>query len=260
MTATMTTAMTAPTTAIVELRHVSKRYGKTTVLDDVSLSVDEGDIVAVIGPSGAGKSSLLRIVNQLERHDDGELRVGGVLVDPDDRTARKAALRAEVGMVFQSFNLWPHRTAIENVMEGPRTVLRMQGGAAEARAVALLERVGLAAHRDKYPSQLSGGQQQRVAIARALAMQPRVMLFDEATSALDPALVRDVLDVMTSLAAERMTMLVVTHEMRFARKVADRIVFMAGGRILEEATPERFFEDPQHALARSFVASTAHLV
>ncbi len=247
-------------TPIVELRNVSKRYGATIVLDDVSLSVDEGDIVAVIGPSGAGKSSLLRIVNQLERHDAGELYIGGKLIDPDERASRKAALRAEVGMVFQSFNLWPHRTAIENVMEGPCTVLRMARGAAEARAVALLERVGLAAHRDKYPSQLSGGQQQRVAIARALAMEPRVMLFDEATSALDPALVRDVLDVMTSLAAERMTMLVVTHEMRFARKVADRIVFMAAGEILEEAAPERFFEDPQHHLARSFVASTAHLV
>ncbi len=243
--------------AIVELRHVSKRYGRTTVLDDVSLSVEEGDIVAVIGPSGAGKSSLLRIVNQLERHDAGELLIDGVAVDPDERPARKAALRAGVGMVFQSFNLWPHRTAIENVMEGPRTVLRMPRAAAEERAVALLERVGLVDHRDKFPSQLSGGQQQRVAIARALAMQPRVMLFDEATSALDPALVRDVLDVMTALAVERMTMLVVTHEMRFARDVADRIVFMAAGQILEEAPPARFFDDPQHPLARGFVASTA---
>ena len=243
-------------TAIVELRNVSKRYGRTTVLDDVSLTVDEGDIVAVIGPSGAGKSSLLRIVNQLERHDAGELLIDGEAIAPDESAARKAALRAQVGMVFQSFNLWPHRTAIENVMEGPSTVLRLARAEAEARAVALLERVGLAAHHDKYPSQLSGGQQQRVAIARALAMQPRVMLFDEATSALDPALVRDVLDVMTALAAERMTMLVVTHEMRFARDVADRIVFMAGGKILEEATPAHFFDDPQHPLARSFVASS----
>ena len=161
-------------------------------------------------------------------------------------------------MLFQSFNLWPHRTAIENVMEGPRTVLGLPRGEAEDRAVALLERVGLVAHRDKYPSQLSGGQQQRVAIARALAMQPRVMLFDEATSALDPALVRDVLDVMTALAAARMTMLVVTHEMRFAREVADRIVFMAAGEIVEEAEPDRFFDDPRHTLARAFVASTGH--
>ncbi len=245
-------------TTIVELRHVSKRYGRTTVLDDVSLTVGEGDIVAIIGPSGAGKSSLLRIVNQLERHDAGELYVGGTLVDPEESGARKAALRAQVGMVFQSFNLWPHRTAIENVMEGPRTVLGLPRGEAEDRAVALLERVGLVAHRDKYPSQLSGGQQQRVAIARALAMQPRVMLFDEATSALDPALVRDVLDVMTALAAARMTMLVVTHEMRFAREVADRIVFMAAGEIVEEAEPDRFFDDPRHTLARAFVASTGH--
>jgi ABC-type polar amino acid transport system ATPase subunit len=247
-------------TAIVELRNVSKRYGRTTVLDEVSLTVDEGDIVAIVGPSGAGKSSLLRIVNQLERHDAGELVIDGRSIGPDDSATRKAALRAQVGMVFQSFNLWPHRTAIENVMEGPRTVLRLARAQAEARADELLERVGLAAHRDKYPSQLSGGQQQRVAIARALAMRPRVMLFDEATSALDPALVRDVLDVMTALAAERMTMLVVTHEMRFARDVADRIVFMAGGKILEEAPPTRFFEDPQHPLARSFVSSGVHRV
>jgi glutamate transport system ATP-binding protein len=171
-----------------------------------------------------------------------------------------AALRTKVGMVFQSFNLWPHLSAIENVMEGPRKVLKLSKAEAEARASTLLDRVGLLAFRDKYPAQLSGGQQQRVAIARALAMQPRVMLFDEATSALDPALVKDVLDVMTALAAERMTMLVVTHEMRFARSVADRIVFMADGEILEAATPERFFTDPQHPLARAFVASIAHHV
>ena len=240
---------------IIELDGIIKRYGDTPVLKGVSLTVAEGEIVAVIGPSGAGKSSLLRIVNQLERHHGGELRIAGERIDPQCGVAALAALRARVGMVFQSFNLWPHLTAIENVMEGPRIVQRQSRAQAEARARALLERVGLLGSRDKYPSQLSGGQQQRIAIARALAMAPRVMLFDEATSALDPALVKDVLDVMTSLAAERMTMLVVTHEMRFAREVADRIVFMAAGEILEEAPPEEFFTQPRHPLAQRFVAS-----
>ena len=173
--------------------------------------------------------------------------------------AALAALRAKVGMVFQSFNLWPHLTALANVMEGPRTVLHLPRAEAEKRAIGLLERVGLGAHRDHYPAQLSGGQQQRVAIARALAMQPRVMLFDEATSALDPTLVQDVLDVMTALAAERMTMLVVTHEMRFARDVADRIVFMAAGEVLEIAPPAEFFAAPRHPLAQRFVASIPSL-
>ena len=244
---------------IIELDGIIKRYGDTPVLKGVSLTVAEGEIVAVIGPSGAGKSSLLRIVNQLERHHGGELRIAGERVDPQGGVAALAALRAQVGMVFQSFNLWPHLTAIENVMEGPRIVRRQSREQAEAGACALLERVGLLGSRDKYPSQLSGGQQQRIAIARALAMAPRVMLFDEATSALDPALVSDVLDVMTSLAAERMTMLVVTHEMRFARDVADRIVFMAAGEILEEAPPAEFFTQPRHPLAQRFVASiSAH--
>jgi ABC-type polar amino acid transport system ATPase subunit len=169
-------------------------------------------------------------------------------------------LRAKVGMVFQSFNLWPHLSAIQNVMEGPRSVLKLPRAEARERAVELLARVGLADFHDKYPAQLSGGQQQRVAIARALAMRPRVMLFDEATSALDPALVNDVLDVMAALAAQRTTMLVVTHEMRFARQVADRIVFMAGGAILEEAPPELFFTQPQHPQARAFVASLGSLL
>jgi len=246
-------------TTIIELDRISKRHGSTPVLKDVSLRVAEGEIVALIGPSGAGKSSLLRVVNQLEAHQAGRLLIGGEVIDPQAGAARLAALRTQVGMVFQSFNLWPHLSALANVMEGPRTVLRLPPDEVRARALALLQRVGLAAHRDKYPAQLSGGQQQRVAIARALAMQPRVMLFDEATSALDPALVKDVLDVMTALAAERMTMLVVTHEMRFARQVADRIVFMAGGEIVEQASPEAFFSHPQHPLARDFVASIAHL-
>jgi ABC-type polar amino acid transport system ATPase subunit len=242
-------------TSIIELDRIEKRYGHTTVLKGVSLEVAEGEIVAVIGPSGAGKSSLLRVVNQLERHQAGVLRIAGVEVEPDGGSAVHALLRRQVGMVFQSFNLWPHMSALHNVMEGPRTVLRLPRAQAQERADALLERVGLGAHRNKYPSQLSGGQQQRVAIARALAMQPRVMLFDEATSALDPALVKDVLDVMTALAADRMTMLVVTHEMRFAREVADRIVFMAAGEILEDAPPRTFFSNPRHPLAQQFVAS-----
>jgi glutamate transport system ATP-binding protein len=242
---------------VVELDRVHKRYGDSVVLKDVSLRVREGDIVAVVGPSGAGKSTLLRLVNQLEHHQDGELRIDGEAVAPDAGPAALAALRVKVGMVFQSFNLWPHFSAIENVMEGPRTVLKLPRAEARSRAAELLARVGLDGLHDRYPSQLSGGQQQRVAIARALAMRPRVMLFDEATSALDPSLVNDVLEVMTALAAQRMTMLVVTHEMRFAREVADRIVFMADGEILEEAPPEDFFTRPQHPRARAFVASVS---
>jgi polar amino acid transport system ATP-binding protein len=249
--------MNPQATTVVELDGIVKRYGETTVLKGVSLKVREGEIVAVIGPSGAGKSSLLRIVNQLERHHAGELHIAGQRIAPDAGSAALAALRAQVGMVFQSFNLWPHLSAIENVMEGPLRVQRVARAVARERASRLLERVGLLALADHHPGQLSGGQQQRVAIARALAMQPQVMLFDEATSALDPALVKDVLDVMTALAAERMTMLVVTHEMRFARDVADRIVFMAAGEILEDTDPETFFNHPRHPLAQRFVASAA---
>jgi ABC-type polar amino acid transport system ATPase subunit len=245
--------------AIVELKSVRKDYNDKPVLKDINLAVSEGETVAIIGPSGAGKSTLLRLVNQLERHQAGDLRVEGDVIAPNANVATLAALRAKVGMVFQSFNLWPHLSAIENVMEGPRVVHHVPKAVAEERAAKLLERVGLAAHSTKYPGQLSGGQQQRVAIARALAMQPRVMLFDEATSALDPVLVNEVLEVMTQLASERMTMLVVTHEMRFARKVADRIVFMAAGEILEVAPPEQFFTAPQHPAAQAFVASVAHL-
>jgi general L-amino acid transport system ATP-binding protein len=247
----------APMNPIIELDGIGKTYGTTTVLDDVSLRVDEGQVIALIGPSGAGKSTLLRVVNQLERHQRGFLTVDGESFDGNDPQDKLAGLRARVGMVFQNFNLWPHLSVLGNVMAGPRAVLGVPRAQAEARAIALLERVGMHAHARKYPTQLSGGQQQRVAIARALAMQPRVMLFDEATSALDPALVGEVLNVMTQLAAERMTMLVVTHEMRFARRVADRIVFMAGGRIVEQSPPEQFFNAPTHPLAQSFVATAA---
>ena len=240
---------------IIELDGIVKNYGATTVLKDVSMRVDEGQIIALIGPSGAGKSTLLRVVNQLERHTSGFLTVDGESFGSDEPAAKLARLRARVGMVFQNFNLWQHLSVLQNVTAGPRAVLGLSKGEAQERAMALLERVGMHGHAVKYPSQLSGGQQQRVAIARALAMQPRVMLFDEATSALDPALVGEVLNVMTQLASERMTMLVVTHEMRFARQVSDRIVFMAGGQILEQAPPEQFFTAPVHPLAREFVAT-----
>jgi glutamate transport system ATP-binding protein len=245
----------APMNPIIELDGIVKRYGPTTVLNDVSLRVNEGQVIALIGPSGAGKSTLLRVVNQLERHQEGFLTVDGESFDGTEAAGRLAGLRARVGMVFQNFNLWPHLSVLGNVTAGPRAVLGLSRGEAEARAMTLLQRVGMHSFALKYPSQLSGGQQQRVAIARALAMQPRVMLFDEATSALDPALVGEVLGVMTQLASEKMTMLVVTHEMRFARKVSDRIVFMAGGEILEQAPPEQFFTAPEHPLARTFVAT-----
>ncbi len=241
-------------TAIIEFDQVSKYYGDVPVLKNINLRVDEGDVVGVIGPSGAGKSTLLRVVNQLEQHQSGTLRIAGETVEAKAGSRELALLRAKVGMVFQNFNLWPHLSVLDNIMTGPRCVLGLPRQEAETRALALLERVGLKAFSDKYPGQLSGGQQQRVAIARALAMKPRVMLFDEATSALDPALVGEVLEVMTQLALERMTMLVVTHEMRFARQVANRIVFMAGGEILEEGPPVTFFSAPQHPIARKFVS------
>ncbi len=245
----------APMNPIIELDGIDKTFGATRVLTNVSLRVNEGQVIALIGPSGAGKSTLLRVVNQLERHQKGFLTVDGESFDGSEPAARLAGLRARVGMVFQNFNLWPHLSVLGNVTSGPRAVLGLSRAEAESRAMTLLQRVGMHGFALKYPSQLSGGQQQRVAIARALAMQPRVMLFDEATSALDPALVGEVLNVMTQLASEKMTMLVVTHEMRFARKVSDRIVFMAGGEILEQAPPEQFFTTPVHPLARTFVAT-----
>lgn len=243
--------MSAP---IVEFVGVTKRFGAATVLKNVDMRVAEGEVVAFVGPSGAGKSTLLRLVNQLERHQEGTVSVDGARIDPDAGASQLQGLRTKVGMVFQNFNLWPHLSALENVTEGPRTVLKLDRATAELRAVDLLAQVGLADFRAKYPAQLSGGQQQRVAIARALAMQPRVMLFDEATSALDPELVGEVLDVMAKLADQRMTMLVVTHEMGFARQVADRVVFMVGGEIVETAPPERFFGAPQNARTQAFLS------
>jgi glutamate transport system ATP-binding protein len=239
---------------IIELKSVEKRYGDVTVLKSIDLTVHEGEVIGLIGPSGAGKSTLLRIVNQLERHQAGDLLVDGERIEPGWSNRRLAKLRAKVGIVFQNFNLWQHLSALENVALGPRLVLNLGKAEALERAHALLARVGLKDHSAKYPNQLSGGQQQRVAIARALAMQPRVMLFDEATSALDPTLVGEVLDVMAQLAAEKMTMLVVTHEMRFARQAASRIAFMADGMILENEPPETFFTAPRHPRAQDFLA------
>ena len=242
--------MTAP---LIQLAGVQKRYGDVVVLDGIDLDVRAGEVLGVIGPSGAGKSTLLRVVNQLERHDRGSLMIDGERIDPHWGNRRLARIRGKVGMVFQSFNLWPHLSVRQNVALAPRLVLRMTRDEASDRATALLDRVGLAGHADKYPGQLSGGQQQRVAIARALGMRPRVMLFDEATSALDPALVGEVLDVMADLAAGGMTMLVVTHEMRFARRVSSRILFMADGRIAEDASPGGFFDAPKTSEAKAFL-------
>jgi glutamate transport system ATP-binding protein len=239
---------------IIELKAVEKRYGDTTVLKSIDLDVHEGEVIGLIGPSGAGKSTLLRIVNQLERHQSGTLTVDGERIEPGWSNRRLARLRSKVGIVFQNFNLWQHLTALDNVALAPRVVLGLSKAQALDRAQELLARVGLTDHGAKYPNQLSGGQQQRVAIARALAMQPRVMLFDEATSALDPTLVGEVLDVMAKLADEKMTMLVVTHEMRFARQVASRIAFMADGMILENEPPETFFTAPRHARAQDFLS------
>jgi glutamate transport system ATP-binding protein len=226
------------------------------VLKNVSLQVGKGEVVVVIGPSGSGKSTLCRCINRLERHQEGTIEIDGTPV-PDEGAAL-ARLRSDVGMVFQSFNLFSHKTALQNVTLGPIRVQGISRAAAEERALALLARVGIADKAQSMPAQLSGGQQQRVAIARALAMQPKVMLFDEPTSALDPETINEVLDVMTTLAADGMTMLVVTHEMGFARRAADRVVFMADGRIVESAPPEQFFQQPRSERAKSFLASILH--
>lgn len=239
---------------VLELSAVEKAYGDVAVLRGIDLRVNEGEVIGLIGPSGAGKSTLLRVINQLERHQSGALMFEGERIDANLSNWRLARLRSRIGMVFQNFNLWHHLSALENVTLGPKLVLKLSQAEADARAHALLEQVGLSAHAAKYPSQLSGGQQQRVAIARALAMQPRVMLFDEATSALDPGLVGEVLEVMTQLATQKMTMLVVTHEMRFARQVSTRIAFMADGMIIEDAPPEQFFTSPSHPRAQDFVS------
>jgi len=240
-------------TPIIELRHVDKHFGQLHVLKDINFSVDKGEVVVVIGPSGSGKSTLCRTINRLETIDSGEITIDGSPLPQEGKDL--AALRAEVGMVFQSFNLFAHKSILENVTLGPREVKHMPAAQAEAEAMKLLERVGVAEQAHKVPAQLSGGQQQRVAIARSLAMHPKAILFDEPTSALDPEMINEVLDVMTSLAKEGMTMVVVTHEMNFARRVSNRVVFMADGMILEENTPDEFFDNPQTDRAKEFLES-----
>jgi glutamate transport system ATP-binding protein len=236
---------------MISMSGVDKHFGDLHVLRDINLEVDAGQVVVVLGPSGSGKSTLCRAINRLEPIDNGTIAIDGEELPAEGKAL--AALRADVGMVFQSFNLFAHKTILENVMLAPLKVRKASKADAEKKALALLERVGIANQKDKYPAQLSGGQQQRVAIARALAMDPKVMLFDEPTSALDPEMVQEVLDVMTGLAKEGMTMLVVTHEMGFARRAANRVLFMADGEIVEDASPETFFSAPNSDRAKDFL-------
>jgi polar amino acid transport system ATP-binding protein len=251
--------MSAP---MIELSGVSKSFGSLQVLRDIDLSVDKSEVVCLIGPSGSGKSTLLRCVNFLESYDAGEIRIEGRLIGYEDRPGAPRRLmrgrelrelRCEIGMVFQHFNLWPHMSALQNVTEPLRRVRRLSAPEAAERAMQVLTRVGLAEKAASYPGHLSGGQQQRVAIARALAMQPRLMLFDEPTSALDPELVGEVLEVMRGLASEGMTMLIVTHEIGFAAKVADRIAFLDGGRIVEQGPPRQVFHESNEPRVSQFL-------
>jgi glutamate transport system ATP-binding protein len=237
---------------LVVIDHVNKHFGELHVLKDITTTVNKGEVVVVIGPSGSGKSTLCRAINRLETIDSGSISIGGVAL-PEEGAAL-AKLRADVGMVFQSFNLFAHKTVLQNVTLGQTKVRHRSSAEAEKRAMELLDRVGVANQATKMPAQLSGGQQQRVAIARALAMDPKVMLFDEPTSALDPEMINEVLDVMVGLADDGMTMIVVTHEMGFARKAAQRVLFMADGQIVEEATPEEFFTKPQSPRAKDFLS------
>lgn len=236
--------------ALIQIRGLCKSYGAFQALHQIDLDVAAGEVVVVIGPSGSGKSTLIRCINLLEDFQVGEVRVDGEKVL---RGRGLAKVRAEVGMVFQSFNLFPHLTALANVALGPQRVRHSTRREAEAQALALLDKVGLANHAHKLPGQLSGGQQQRVAIARALAMQPKVLLFDEPTSALDPEMVGEVLDVMQNLARSGVTMVIVTHEMGFARRVADRVIFMEAGRIVEQARPDIFFSAPREERTQAFL-------
>ncbi|WP_203986629.1 amino acid ABC transporter ATP-binding protein [Virgisporangium aurantiacum] len=237
---------------LIVLEKVNKHFGSLHVLRDIDLSIARGEVVVVIGPSGSGKSTLCRAINRLEPIDDGVIRFDDRPLPAEGKALAK--LRSEVGMVFQSFNLFAHKTILENVMLGPLKVRKEKSSEVRSRANALLDRVGIANQADKYPAQLSGGQQQRAAIARALAMQPKAMLFDEPTSALDPEMVGEVLDVMTSLARDGMTMVVVTHEMGFARHAANRVVFMADGQLVEEAEPDEFFARPRSDRAKDFLS------
>ena len=238
---------------IIELRHVDKHYGDLHVLKDINLVVDRGEVVVVIGPSGSGKSTMCRTINRLETIDSGEILIEGEPLPQEGKKLTK--VRAELGMVFQSFNLFAHMSVLENVTLGPIQALGMKKDEAEKVAMDLLARVGVAEQAHKVPAQLSGGQQQRVAIARSLAMHPKAMLFDEPTSALDPEMINEVLDVMVKLAREGMTMIVVAHEMNFARRVADRIIFMADGQIVETGLPQEFFDHPKTERAKDFLNS-----
>ncbi|HIU24225.1 MAG TPA: amino acid ABC transporter ATP-binding protein [Candidatus Coprovicinus avistercoris] len=240
-------------TPVIELRHVDKYFGDLHVLKDINLSIDKGEVVVIIGPSGSGKSTLCRTVNRLETIDSGEILIEGIPLPQEG--AELAHMRSELGMVFQQFNLFSHMSIVENVMLGPVEVLHVPKQEAHDRAMELLARVGVAEQAEKVPAQLSGGQQQRAAIARSLAMHPKAMMFDEPTSALDPEMINEVLDVMVELARGGMTMLVVTHEMNFARRVADRVVFMADGAIIETGKPEEFFSHPSSERAREFLDS-----
>ena len=241
----------SPDVPMISMKAVNKHFGSLHVLQDIDLDVGKGEVIVVIGPSGSGKSTLCRTINRLETIDSGTITIDGQTLPAEGR--KLAQLRSDVGMVFQSFNLFAHKTIVENVMLAPVKVRKKGKGDARAAAMTLLERVGVANQADKYPAQLSGGQQQRVAIARSLAMSPKVMLFDEPTSALDPEMINEVLSVMTDLASDGMTMLVVTHEMGFARRAAHRVVFMADGAIVENAEPAQFFDNPTSDRAKDFL-------
>lgn len=251
MTQPETTGAATGTQSMISMKGVNKHFGDLHVLKDIDLEIPSGQVVVMLGPSGSGKSTLCRTINRLEPIDSGTITIDGVAVPAEGRAL--ARLRSDVGMVFQSFNLFAHKTVLENVMLAPIKVRKLDKSKAKENALALLDRVGIQSQADKYPAQLSGGQQQRVAIARSLAMDPKVMLFDEPTSALDPEMVNEVLDVMVNLAREGMTMIVVTHEMGFARKAADRIIFMADGAILEDTDPETFFTAPESDRAKDFL-------
>lgn len=247
----MVTGEPSPATPMISVKGVNKHFGALHVLKDINLEVPRGQVVVLLGPSGSGKSTLCRTINRLETIDSGSIHIDGELLPEEGR--KLATLRSEVGMVFQSFNLFAHKTILENVTLAPMKVRGKGKEEARKTGLELLERVGVANQADKYPAQLSGGQQQRVAIARSLAMGPKVMLFDEPTSALDPEMVNEVLSVMTSLATDGMTMIVVTHEMGFARRASHRVVFMADGTIVEDAEPDEFFTAPKSNRARDFL-------
>nr|WP_141508766.1 amino acid ABC transporter ATP-binding protein [Candidatus Chloroploca asiatica] len=241
---------------MIRIENVSKFYGHFRALDQVSLDVQAGEVLMIVGPSGSGKSTLLRCINHLEVPDAGRIVVDGILVDNDEKHIN--AVRAEVGMVFQRFELFPHLTVIENICLAQQKVRRRSRAESQTIARTLLEKVGIPEQAQKYPEQLSGGQQQRVAIARALAMQPKIMLFDEPTSALDPEMIKEVLDVMLALAHEGMTMVVVSHEMGFARNAAHRVAFMDQGRIVEQGPPDKIFSTPQHDRTQLFLSRILH--